>query len=99
MKINGADGSGGARRLERPVDSHRVRKPEASRAGNQDRVELSAEARQVAALAEASGGLPAVRQDKVDTLRRALDAGTYQVDPRRLARAILEFEDGIPDKS
>ncbi len=47
-------------------------------------------------LAEASSRLPEIRQDKVDTLRRALVTGTYEVDPQRLARAILEFEDGFP---
>jgi negative regulator of flagellin synthesis FlgM len=99
MKINGANGSGGARRLEGAAGSHAVRKPEPSTPESGDRIELSAEARQVAALAELASGLPAVRQDRVDTLRRALDAGTYQVDPRRLARAILEFEDGLPNES
>jgi flagellar biosynthesis anti-sigma factor FlgM len=49
----------------------------------------------VAALAETASRFPEVRQDKVDTLRRALVAGTYEVNPQRLARAILEFEDGL----
>jgi flagellar biosynthesis anti-sigma factor FlgM len=95
MKINGADGPGRARRTEGPAGARPVRKPEASGTGGGDRIELSATARQAAALAEASSRLPEIRQDKVDTLRRALVAGTYEVDPQRLARAILELEDGL----
>lgn len=95
MKINGADGPGGTRRTEQPAGARPVRKPESSGAGGGDRIELSATAREIAALAETASRLPEIRQDKVDTLRRALDAGTYEVNPQRLARAILEFEDGL----
>ena len=60
-----------------------------------DRVELSPEARQIAGLAEAADRLPDVRQEKVQLLRREIAAGTYQVDAKTVARAILEFEDGF----
>ena len=59
-------------------------------------MELSADARRVASLVDAARSLPEIRHHKVESLRRALSRGTYDVDPRSVARAILEFEDGLP---
>ena len=58
-----------------------------------DRVEFSELAKKVAALADKAAGLPDVRRDKVDAIRQELEDNIYQVDPRKLANAILEFED------
>ena len=59
-----------------------------------DRVEVSAAARRMAVLFEAVDRLPEIREERVEELRQALRDG-YEVEPRRLARAILEFEDGL----
>jgi negative regulator of flagellin synthesis FlgM len=53
-----------------------------------DRIELSGEAR----LAAKAGELPDVRVEKVERLRETIQEGTYAVDPRAVARAIVEFE-------
>jgi negative regulator of flagellin synthesis FlgM len=60
-----------------------------------DRAEFSTEALRVAELAEKVKSLPEIRQDRVDALRARLADGTYRVEPQQLARAILEFEDGL----
>lgn len=66
----------------------------ASRAAT-DRIELSGEARLLSSLVRAALDLPAVRAAEVERFRGAIAAGAYTVDPRDLARAILEFEDGL----
>jgi len=60
-----------------------------------DSLDLSSAARRTAALADRARELPEVRQERVDTVRRSFDDGTYGVDPRRVARAILEIEDAV----
>lgn len=72
------------------------RSTSASRAGS-DRIELSAEARLLSSLLRATLDLPAVRTTEVERFREAIVAGAYTVDPGDLARAILEFEDGLHD--
>ncbi|HEU4402766.1 MAG TPA: flagellar biosynthesis anti-sigma factor FlgM [Candidatus Polarisedimenticolia bacterium] len=93
MKIDGVNGRGGPR-----VPGRRSGPQEASRGAGRpqggDRVDLSAEARQAARLADVAGGLPEVRQELVRTLREALAGGTYSVDAQAVARAIVEFENG-----
>ena len=96
MKIEGMDGVG------RPKQAEGVHRHQTARTSDPlepqqpgDRVELSDRARKVAALADKAAGLPDVRREKVEALRRSLDDGVYRVDPRHVARKILEFEDVI----
>ena len=60
-----------------------------------DRVELSQAAREFGRLAALAHGLPEIRHDRVEALRREITSGRYGIDPTALARAILELEDGI----
>ncbi len=60
----------------------------------QDEVALSPEARAVREVRKAAGELPEVRPERVESLRRLLDAGTYRVDARLLARKMLEHVGG-----
>lgn len=64
------------------------RGPDAPATRQDDRIELSDAAR----LAARAGELPEVRVEKVERLREAIQEGTYAVDPRAVARAIVEFE-------
>ncbi len=97
MAINRIDGVPGLPRPDNTGDSKgaRARSSESAPAAGGDRVELSEEARQAAALRARADELPEVRDDRVEAVRKALRTGTYEVDPRQLARAILEFEDEV----
>jgi negative regulator of flagellin synthesis FlgM len=97
MSVERIDGPGGFERPERVGESR-------SRPGGSDgargrtaadRIELSADARQVAALERLAAELPDVRAERLDALRRALADGTYRVDARQVARALLELEDAL----
>jgi negative regulator of flagellin synthesis FlgM len=35
---------------------------------------------------------PEIRQEKVDNLKAQVDSGNYQIDPQRIARAMVEQE-------
>jgi negative regulator of flagellin synthesis FlgM len=96
MTIHGIGGPGSPHRPDGPGGTKPVDKSRSSQPAGGDRVELSAEARKVSALADEAGRLPEIRREKVETLRQAMEKGTYRVDPRLVARAILEFEDGFP---
>jgi flagellar biosynthesis anti-sigma factor FlgM len=70
----------------------------AGRTGHdQDRVELSGQARRLASLTRAAQQLPEIREERVAAAREAIESGTYRVDSGQLARSILEFEDGLAD--
>ncbi len=60
-----------------------------------DRIELSPQARQISTLSDAAAALPEIRSERVHGLRLAIADETYRIDSRQLARAILDFEDGI----
>ncbi len=93
-RVNGPPPTEPARRSEQGSRGPRS----AGASGPQtDRIEVSADARLLASLVRAALELPAVRATEVERLRDAVAAGAYEVDPRALARAILEFEDGLGD--
>jgi len=54
----------------------------------EDRVELNGRA-VVAEARERMRELPEVREERVEALRREIQAGTYHVEPERVARALL----------
>lgn len=61
-------------------------------AGPAATVQLSSRSRELhGALAKANAA-PDVREDKVADVRRRLDAGTYVIDPTRIARGILDSQ-------
>jgi negative regulator of flagellin synthesis FlgM len=95
MKIPEIGGQGRPERPNAPEKRSGDRRPAASSEVRADRVEVSETAKQMSSLAAAAGRLPEVRQERVEALRRAIEDGSYQVDPRALARSILELEDGL----
>ncbi|MGA8939011.1 MAG: flagellar biosynthesis anti-sigma factor FlgM [Acidobacteriaceae bacterium] len=54
-----------------------------------DRTSLSSGAVAVASLVSTALNLPDVRQGKVDSLREAISAGQYQVDPASVAASMV----------
>jgi negative regulator of flagellin synthesis FlgM len=96
MAIDRVSGSGGFGRPEKLGQSQQsTGKPRTARGDAGDRVELSPEARQAAALADKARSLPEVRQPLVEALRKEIAEGLYEPDPRKVAQAILEYEDGL----
>ena len=55
----------------------------------EDTAKLSQDQGRVQELASQVSQLPEVRQDKVETLRRAIEAGSYEVTPGQAAEALL----------
>ncbi len=71
---------------------------EVSRAGKQgpeqtrsrgDRVELSSTAREMKQIESVLESTPDVRADKVKAIKEQIEAGTYQVDSKKVANAML----------
>lgn len=54
-----------------------------------DSVRLSSDAQLATAAAREASGAPAIRQDRVDAARKALDAGQIGSDPARLAERMI----------
>jgi len=54
-----------------------------------DRADLSREAQQFATLSAQSASLPAVRADRVATLKSAIQSGTYSVSNQKIAQSMV----------
>ena len=65
-----------------------------SKAKNQpvagDRVELSANSSEIDQLKQTMQGISDVRADRVASLRKSIDEGTYSVEGRKVAEKILD---------
>ncbi len=55
-----------------------------------DRISLSGRAREIGDLVDAVNALPDVRLDKVAAVRKAIESGTYVVDPARIAQRMID---------
>jgi negative regulator of flagellin synthesis FlgM len=60
-----------------------------------DSVSLSDAARSLAAANKAVAAAPDVREDRIQALKAAIADGTYSVDSRKLARAMIEQSDAL----
>jgi flagellar biosynthesis anti-sigma factor FlgM len=58
-------------------------------AGEEDETQLSGAQMQVDALATQASQLPDVRLERVQSLRQAVFGGQYQLDPQKVAGALL----------
>jgi negative regulator of flagellin synthesis FlgM len=95
MKIPEIGGQKAPQRPDNPADRADARKTGSAKSAERDRVEVSRTARHMTELADAANALPEVRQERVAELRRAIESGSFKVDARALAAAILELEDEI----
>lgn len=95
MSVHRIDGPQGSRRVEPQAPVRSGKHPSLGESAATDRVEVSEAARQVRALAEAAAALPGLREDRIAPLKQQIADETYRVDPRAVARAILEHEDGL----
>ncbi len=55
-----------------------------------DKVELSAEAKQIQTAGRLIKSMPEIREEKVAHIRNQLKTGTYQIDPGKIAAAMLK---------
>jgi negative regulator of flagellin synthesis FlgM len=60
-----------------------------------DHVTLTTSARSLQKLSEAIAQAPVVNADKVASVKQAVNSGSYQVDSRRVADKMLQFEQGL----
>jgi len=97
-KINGIEvgrrtSIGAGRPVQRPQDAvngaSTVAAPAADTTGE---VQITGAASQLAALEQAIRDLPAVNETRVAALRTAIDQGSYQVVPRKIADSLMQLE-------
>jgi negative regulator of flagellin synthesis FlgM len=55
-----------------------------------DRVNISDRSKEIADIMAAANQLPDVRTDKVQQIKQSIEAGTYTVDPSKIAASILK---------
>ena len=62
-----------------------------------DTVEISDQARELARARQAVDAAPEVRSDKVASIKKRIEDGTYSVSPELLARKLLQNNDNNTD--
>lgn len=85
-------GAGSGRRAEpvRAVDAAAKARPASAAA--QDQVTLTGASRQMQQLAAAVAAAPDVSAKRVEALRALIEKGHYEVDARRIADRLIDFE-------
>ena len=56
-----------------------------------DEVILSSRAQEVRRLTELAKGIPAVRQEKVEAIKKQIESGTYEVSSQTVAKSIIDL--------
>ncbi len=84
--------NGASRNREKPQATEPAERPASSGQASSDKVDLSAEAKQLQDIESGLKKLPEVDQERVAHIRDALREGNYSVDPSRLAAKIAQFE-------
>lgn len=69
--------------------------PSAATAQTGDHVTLTDSARTLQRIEEAVAKTPVVNADKVAAVKQAIGAGTYKIDPARVADKLLKYERGL----
>ncbi|HTF99166.1 MAG TPA: flagellar biosynthesis anti-sigma factor FlgM [Nitrospirota bacterium] len=55
-----------------------------------DRIDISGQSKEIAELQAAVNQLPDIRADKVQEIKKSVEAGTYTVDASKVAESILK---------
>jgi negative regulator of flagellin synthesis FlgM len=98
MRINSKDPTNNAQRPENTARSNEVTRTKSSKkdveksneVGASDRVDLSAQARDIQRAREVAQGAPEVRAAKVEAARRAVQSGSLNLKGEDLAEKILQ---------
>jgi negative regulator of flagellin synthesis FlgM len=93
MEINGSNPLIGSntnvQRLENSQPSERVQKSDGGRNLDSDSLELSVRSREISYLDELVRTTPDVREQKIEQVRREIEAGTYNVKAEKIAEKII----------
>lgn len=102
MKIDHTDPSllrtAGKTRQDGPAESAPASRPTAE-PGSTDTVNLTDAAHDAAEAARALAAEPAFDAERVESIRAAIARGDYPVDAARLADAIIDLENELPESS
>ena len=69
--------------------SDAVSNPLSSEIPSEDRVELSARAKEMQEAKRIIGTIPDIREEKVAQIRKQIEEGTYQIDSKKIAEKML----------
>lgn len=58
--------------------------------GSEDRTTLTSTPDSVKSLVSTAMASPEIRQDKVDTLKQAINSGQYEFDPAKIAKSMID---------
>lgn len=61
----------------------------AAKSSSSDRIDISSRAREIAELMSALSQMPDVRAEKVAEIKKAIEAGNYDINPAKIAESIL----------
>jgi negative regulator of flagellin synthesis FlgM len=92
MEINNSNpliiSKNGVQRLDSPQQPERTLKGSGAQTDS-DRLEISVRSREIAHLDELIRSTPDVREDKIEKVRKEIEAGTYNVKAEKIAEKIL----------
>ncbi len=94
MSVQRSDGPGPANRSGQ-VSRSKPGSPaptSSASAGGADRLELSPRSVEIGQMRDAAAALPEIRAERVEALQRRIRIGDYRVDPRALARRLVEAD-------
>lgn len=95
MKIQGHNPIEGQELLNRAKDLNKNRDAEQKDNANKsddskDKITLSGKAKEINELQNLISNLPDVRTDRIDAIKKSIDAGNYNVDAKEVAAKMLE---------
>ena len=80
-----------AQNIHKPAAAEQKQKTPPAVSGNTpDRVDISGRSKELADIQAAVNQLPDIRAEKVQEIKKSVEAGTYTVDPSKVAESILK---------
>jgi len=71
----------------KPVSAQNIN---VSDVAGEDRTTLSSSQQSLSALVSTAMSSPEIRQDRVDSLKQAIDSGKYELDPEKIAASMVD---------
>ena len=68
-----------------------------SAAAGADQVDITGAASELASAEQNLSAVPVVNEAKVSSIRSAVEAGTYRIQPQKIADKLVDYERGMPD--
>ena len=81
--------------VSRTRDAERGAAESAGAAKDSGAVQITGQARQLAALEQAIKAMPVVNESRVTEVRQAIEEGRYHVDPERIAEKLLRMNQDL----